>query len=193
MESKTVRDFQVDGDVTAIADAWASANNFKLRVVDPDGTRRYQRGQGLMVNAQHASLRQSGSDVHLEAWTHATLLDRIAVPGHDAGEHGGGRRRLPGKDSSEEGQGIGQQASGPTRPGAAPVGPKRPPNRGHITGSPGRVRRRTGGVSPRGRGAASRAGRAPPSRAALECSSRRRSRARGSRRGRRAASRVTRG
>ncbi|HJX67472.1 MAG TPA: hypothetical protein VJ258_01965 [Candidatus Limnocylindrales bacterium] len=105
MESKTVRDFQVNGDVTAIADAWASANNFKLRVVDPDGTRRYQRGQGLMVNAQHASLRQSGSDVHLEAWTHATLLDRIAVlgtmPANMAVDGGGFRGRIPRKRAKE--------------------------------------------------------------------------------------------
>jgi hypothetical protein len=105
MESKTVRDFRVNGDVTAIADAWASANNFKLRVVDPDGTRRYQRGQGLMVNAQHALLRQSGSDVHLEAWTHATLLDRIAVlgmmPANMAVDGGGLRGRIPRKRAKE--------------------------------------------------------------------------------------------
>jgi hypothetical protein len=105
MESKTVRDFKVNGDISAIADAWASGNNFKLRGVDPDGTRRYQRGQGLMVNAQHATLRQSGPDVHLEAWTHATLFDRIAVlgimPANMAVDGGGFRGRIPRRRAME--------------------------------------------------------------------------------------------
>jgi hypothetical protein len=105
MNSKTVRDFNVNGDVTAIADAWASGNNFALGVVDPDGTRRYQRGHGLMVHAQHMTLRQSGPQVHLEAWTHATMLDRIAsfgmLPANSAVESGGFRGAIPRKAARE--------------------------------------------------------------------------------------------
>lgn len=105
MDSKTVRDFNVNGDATAIADSWASSNNFKLMVVDPDGTRRYQRGHGLMVNAQHANVRQSGPQVHLEAWTHATLLDRISsfgmLPANMAVESGGLRGMIPRKKARE--------------------------------------------------------------------------------------------
>jgi hypothetical protein len=105
MDSKTVRDFNVNGDVTAIADSWASSSNFKLMVVDPDGTRRYQRGHGLMVNAQHANLRQAGPQVHLEVWTHATLLDRIAsfgmLPANMAVESGGMRGMIPRKKARE--------------------------------------------------------------------------------------------
>jgi hypothetical protein len=105
MNSKTVRDFNVTGDVTAVADAWASGNNFDLRVVDPDGTRRYQRGHGLMVNAQHATVHQAGPQVHLEAWTHATLLDRIAslgmMPANMAVESGGFRGMFPRKKTRE--------------------------------------------------------------------------------------------
>jgi hypothetical protein len=105
MDSKTVRDFNVNGDVTAIADSWASSSNFKLMVVDPDGTRRYQRGHGLMVNAQHANVRQAGPQVHLEVWTHATLLDRISsfgmLPANMAVESGGLRGMIPRKKARE--------------------------------------------------------------------------------------------
>ena len=119
MDSKTVRDFNVNGDVTAITDSWASSNDFKLMVVDPDGTRRYQRGHGLMVNAQHANVRQLGPQVHLEVWTHATLLDRISslvwthatlldrtsslgmLPANMALESGGLRGMIPRKKARE--------------------------------------------------------------------------------------------
>ena len=105
MDSRTVRDFSVNGDVTAIADAWAGGNNFVLKAVGPDGTRWYQRGHGLMVNAQHVTLRQWGPQVHLEAWTHATKLDRIAsfglLPANMALESGGLRGALPRKMARE--------------------------------------------------------------------------------------------
>jgi len=101
MNAQTVRDFALAGDVTAFLDAWARDNNFDLRAVDPDGTRRYQRGHGLMVHAQHLTLRQVGPQVHLEAWTHATLLDRVAslgmLPANMGVESGGLKGVLPRK------------------------------------------------------------------------------------------------
>ena len=105
MNSRTVRDFELPGDVTAFADAWARDNNFDLKAVDPDGTRRYQRGHGLMVHAQHLTLRQAGPSVHLEVWTHATLLDRIAslgmLPANMAVESGGFKGVIPRKVARE--------------------------------------------------------------------------------------------
>src|SRR5450759_1217333 len=105
MNSKAVRDFTMSGDVAAFADGWVSSNNFDLKGVDPDGTRRYQRGHGLMVHAQHATLRQSGPQVHLEAWTHATMLDRIfsfgMLPANMAVESGGLRGMIARKKARE--------------------------------------------------------------------------------------------
>jgi hypothetical protein len=120
MNSKAVRDFNMSGDVAAFADGWASSNNFDLKGVDPDGTRRYQRGHGLMVHAQHATVRQSGTQVHLEAWTHATMVDRIfsfgMMPANMTVESGGMRGWLPRKLAREAVNKFLEQLSQPPIP-----------------------------------------------------------------------------
>jgi hypothetical protein len=77
MSSRTIRDFQVGFDISQAVDGWAAANDYTLREVLPDGTRRYQRGHGLLVLAMPLTIRQSGNNVHLEAWVHASLWSRV--------------------------------------------------------------------------------------------------------------------
>ncbi len=99
MAAKTVRDFQASGDVAPLADAWANGNHYSLRQVMPDGTRLYQRGEGLLTGSMHTSVRQQGRDVHLEAWIHANLAARICalflIPENMSIESGGVRGVLP--------------------------------------------------------------------------------------------------
>jgi hypothetical protein len=93
MADKTVRDFQVSLDIGPVADAWASGNHFGLREVQPDGTRLYQRGNGILTGSMHTSVRQQGKEVHLEAWIHANLLARACalflIPTNKSIESGG--------------------------------------------------------------------------------------------------------
>jgi hypothetical protein len=99
MSSRTIRDFQVGGDITPVVDAWAQANHYGFRGVSPDGTRNYQRGNGLLTGPMPLSVRQTGSSVHIEAWIHATLLARIAalflIPPDMGIESGGFKGVLP--------------------------------------------------------------------------------------------------
>ena len=101
MAEKTIRDFQVAVDVAPLADAWAKDNHFGLREVQPDGTRRYQRGSGILTGIMLTSVRQQGKDVHLEAWIHATLVARISalflIPANLGIESGGIKGALPRK------------------------------------------------------------------------------------------------
>lgn len=105
MADKTVRDFQFAQDIAPLADAWASANHFGLREVQPDGTRRYQRGNGILTGVMLTSVRQQGKDVHLEAWIHATLVARIGalflIPADKSIESGGLKGALPRKFARE--------------------------------------------------------------------------------------------
>jgi hypothetical protein len=99
MAARTIRDFQVGFDVTPLVDGWAQANHYGFRGVSPDGTRNYQRGNGLMTGAMPLSVRQNGSAVHLEAWIHSTLMARISalflIPTDMGIESGGVRGILP--------------------------------------------------------------------------------------------------
>jgi hypothetical protein len=79
MAARTVRDFQVGFDIAPLVDAWAGPNHYGFRGVAPDGTRNYQRGNGIMTGAMPLSIRQNGTAVHLEAWIHSTLLARITA------------------------------------------------------------------------------------------------------------------
>lgn len=60
MAARTVRDFQVGGDITQFVDAWAKDDHYGFRGVSPDGTRNYQRGNGLLTGAMPLSIRQNG-------------------------------------------------------------------------------------------------------------------------------------
>jgi len=99
MAARTLRDFQVGFDVTPAVDAWAQANHYGFRGVSPDGTRNYQRGNGLLTGAMPLTVRQNGPAVHLEAWIHANLVARIRalflIPTDMGIESGGVRGILP--------------------------------------------------------------------------------------------------
>jgi hypothetical protein len=99
MAARTVRDFQVAFDVAPLADAWAQANHYGFRGVSPDGTRNYQRGNGVLTGSMPLSIRQNGPWVHLEAGVHATLAARICalflIPSDMGIESGGVRGVLP--------------------------------------------------------------------------------------------------
>jgi hypothetical protein len=99
MAARTVRDFQVGFDVAPLVDAWAQANHYGFRGVSPDGTRNYQRGNGLVTGSMPFTIRQYGPSVHLEAWIHATLAARICalflIPSDMSIESGGVRGVIP--------------------------------------------------------------------------------------------------
>jgi hypothetical protein len=101
MADRTTRDFQVGFDVAPYADAWAGATHFSLRSVDPDGTRHYQRGEGILTGSMMTTIRQQGPAVHLETWIHANLLARIGalflIPANMSVESGGVKGMLPRK------------------------------------------------------------------------------------------------
>jgi hypothetical protein len=99
MAGRTIRDFQVGFDVGPLVEAWAGPNHYGFRGASPDGTRNYQRGNGLITGAMPFSVRQTGADVHLEAWIHSTLVARIGalflIPAEMGIESGGFRGALP--------------------------------------------------------------------------------------------------
>ena len=99
MAARTVREFEVGGDIATAVDAWARANHYGFRGVSPDGTRNYQRGTGVLTGAMPFSVRQTGSVVHLEAWIHATLVARISalflIPTDMGIESGGFKGAVP--------------------------------------------------------------------------------------------------
>jgi hypothetical protein len=99
MAARTIRDFQVGADITPVVDAWAQANHYGFRGLSPDGTRNYQRGNGLLTGAMPFSFRQAGSSVHIEAWIHANLMARISalflIPTDMGVDSGGVRGIIP--------------------------------------------------------------------------------------------------
>jgi hypothetical protein len=99
MAARTVRDFQVGYDVAPVVEAWARENHYGFRGVAADGTRHYQRGNGILTGAMPLTVHQAGKEVHLEAWIHATLAARISALGlipSDMGiESGGFRGAVP--------------------------------------------------------------------------------------------------
>ena len=99
MGDRTVRDFQVSFDVSQFADGWAAANHFGLTGVDPDGSRNYQRGSGLLTGVKLCTVRQAGPNVRVEASIHATLWARISalflIPTDMSVESGGVRGIIP--------------------------------------------------------------------------------------------------
>jgi hypothetical protein len=99
MATRTVRDFQAGFDVAPVVDAWAKSNHYGFRGVSPDGSRNYQRGNGLVTGAMPLTIRQDGPAVHLEAWIHATLAARLCalflIPTDMSIESGGAKGVLP--------------------------------------------------------------------------------------------------
>jgi hypothetical protein len=105
MADRTVCDFYVPFDVAPYADAWAQANRFRLKSIDPDGARRYQRGDGIVTGVMLAVVRQAGPAVRIETWIHATLVARIGalflIRENMSVESGGVRGVLPRKTCRE--------------------------------------------------------------------------------------------
>jgi hypothetical protein len=99
MAARTVRDFQVGFDISAMADSWAQANHYAFQGVSPDGTRNYQRGNGILTGSMQLTVHQNGPQVHLEAWIHANMLARLGalflIPADMGIESGGVRGALP--------------------------------------------------------------------------------------------------
>jgi hypothetical protein len=99
MAARTIRDFQVGFDIAPAVDAWAQANHYGFRGVSPDGTRNYQRGNGILTGAMPLTIKQTGPVVHLEAWIHSTLVARIftffLIPSDMGIESGGVKGLLP--------------------------------------------------------------------------------------------------
>jgi hypothetical protein len=99
MAARTVRDFQVGADIAAVVDAWAQSNHYGFRGVSPDGTRNYQRGNGILTGAMPFTIRQNGPAVHLEAWIHATVVARVCalflIPTDMSIDSGGLKGMLP--------------------------------------------------------------------------------------------------
>ena len=101
MADRTIRDFQCAFDVAPYADAWANAHHFGLRSVDPNGSRTYQRGEGILTGSMHTIVRQAGTYVRVESWIHANLVARACalflIPANLSVESGGVRGALPRK------------------------------------------------------------------------------------------------
>jgi hypothetical protein len=76
---RSIRDFQVPYVVAPIADAWASANGFALTLVEPDGSRHYVRGSGLLTGQMMCVVRQFNEHVRIEAFIHARLIARMGA------------------------------------------------------------------------------------------------------------------
>jgi hypothetical protein len=97
--SKTTRDFQVAFDITPVVDAWAQQNHYSFRGVGVDGTRFYQRGNGILTGAMPLSVLQMGPNVHLQAWIHANIVARTCalflIPEDMGIESGGLKGVLP--------------------------------------------------------------------------------------------------
>jgi hypothetical protein len=76
---RSIRDFQVAFEVASAADAWAGASGFALREVEPDGSRHYVQGSGLLTGQMMCVVRQFGPHVRVEAYIHARLAARISA------------------------------------------------------------------------------------------------------------------
>jgi hypothetical protein len=106
---RSIRDFQVPFAVAPVADAWASANGFALAEVEPDGSRHYVRGSGLLTGQMMCIVRQFNEHVRIEAFIHARLIARIGalflIPEEKSIEPGGVVGVLPrkiGRDAVDE-------------------------------------------------------------------------------------------
>jgi hypothetical protein len=98
---RSIRDFQAPYAVAPIADAWAGQNGFALTEVEPDRSRHYVRGSGLLTGQMMCVVRQAGPHVRIEAYIHARLAARISalflIPADKSIEPGGFVGALPRK------------------------------------------------------------------------------------------------
>lgn len=98
MRSRTIRDFSVPKDIWPIVERWAQNEGFRL--TGDDGSKRsYQKGQGLLILPTKLEISQSDGNAHLEAWIHASFINRLfsmfLLPEELAIESGGLRAVIP--------------------------------------------------------------------------------------------------
>jgi hypothetical protein len=100
MAARTVRDFGASGDIGSAVDDWAREAGYRL-VESRELTRVFQKGVGFLVAPMMLSIRQTGSDVHLEAWIRANLFVRLMalfiLPAEMGIESGGMKAVIPRK------------------------------------------------------------------------------------------------
>jgi hypothetical protein len=122
---RSIRDLQVPFAVAPVADAWATANHFGLILVEPDGSRHYQRGAGILTGEMHCIVRQAGPHVRVEAWIHARLIARIGalflIPTDMSVEAGGFKGALPRKMCRDAVNHLLAQLGQPPIEGSAPA------------------------------------------------------------------------
>jgi hypothetical protein len=113
MSKRTVRDWESQADVMPAVEKWASDWSYRGVGEDSDGTReflrpwRYQTEWTAALHmgkrwsmGWHVSIRQTGTQVHLEAWITYGLAYRIMTLGlmpREMGVQGGGFRDRGGR------------------------------------------------------------------------------------------------
>ncbi|HQZ95809.1 MAG TPA: hypothetical protein PLP21_05790 [Pyrinomonadaceae bacterium] len=76
MNSRTIRDFKVPTDIWPVVERWAQSEGFRL--LDESGNkRRYQKGHGLLIFPTRLEISQEDGNVHLEAWVHGSIINRV--------------------------------------------------------------------------------------------------------------------
>ena len=104
MNTRTTREFQYNGNLSQVLDAWAARNNYRLLETNGN-TRRYQNGYGLFVAPTKLEITANGSNVRLETWIRSQLIARIfaffIIPEEMHLESGGFVLSLPRKISRD--------------------------------------------------------------------------------------------
>jgi hypothetical protein len=98
MNSRTIRDFTVPTNIWPAVERWAQTEGF--RILEDGGTKRlYQKGFGLLILPTKLEISQTDHDVHLEAWIHGALINRIfslfLLPAEITIESGGIKAVIP--------------------------------------------------------------------------------------------------
>lgn len=100
MEKRTVRDFEMSGELAPYLDDWARKHAYH-----PKGSRGparlFQRGTGFLTAPMMFQASQEGSHVHVEAWVRGTFLARLMslfiLPAEMTVSSGGSRGVIPRK------------------------------------------------------------------------------------------------
>jgi len=91
-EKRAIREFSANGDIWAVAEAWASEQRYRA-VEEAPNRRLYRKGIGFWTGARAVELRIDGQDVHLEAWVigglPARILSLFILPAEITVESGG--------------------------------------------------------------------------------------------------------
>lgn len=98
MNSRTICDFSAPGNIWPDVERWAKAEGFDL-IEEKGDLRRFQKGNGWIVLPTMLEIRQTDTNVHLEAWVYGSLFNRIVtlflLPEEITIESGGVRALIP--------------------------------------------------------------------------------------------------